>query len=102
MKKNLKVLLLELDSLTLIQNSVLNKNHFLDIKRCIQQHVERSKSNNLVNQGYCVELILDQLLHHFQSCDSSNSKFLAQLSLIETMLNQEIRVQKELREQNLS
>ena len=47
LKKNLKMMLQEIDNLASIERAVQAKNNILDIKRCILQTVEK----NRINQG---------------------------------------------------
>ena len=74
LKKNLRIMLQELDDLGAIGYLVLSKNNILDIRRCILQMIEKSRMNRNSAQSFASELILDSLIMKSKSQNGPSLK----------------------------
>lgn len=72
LRKNLRLLLQDVDDLRAIQQSVQSKNNILDIRRCILQHAEKARMNKQTGQNFTVELVLESLVMRFQQLGNSH------------------------------
>jgi hypothetical protein len=74
LKKNVKILLQEIDDLGGIERSVQARNNILDIKRCILQILEKHRMNK-GTLNYSIDLILESLVLKYKSLEYNNSSF---------------------------
>lgn len=72
LRKNLKLLLQDIDDLNTIQQTVQSKNNILDIRRCILQYAEKARMNRQSSQSFTTELVLESLVMKFQQLNSNH------------------------------
>jgi hypothetical protein len=72
LKKNLRIMLRDIDNLASIEKSVIAKNNFLDIKRCVLQSLEKNRINK-GSQNFSIDLIFESLSIKYKALDLNNS-----------------------------
>ena len=101
LKKNIKMMLQEVDDLGSIERSIQAKNNILDIKRCILQNVEKNRINK-GSQNFSIDLILESLVIKYKQLDFNNSGLKSFIRGIAASFYQNQANSKNQREMNLS